>query len=307
MKSEDFREFYAAWTAGRARRGRAGDRQPARAAGARGLLARRRRRRAPSTWAGRSARARRVVEQFDSAAAKLVTALRAAGGEPDHLVSLVVYATDVDEYRASLSRAGRGLAPPLRPRYPAMALVGVAALFEPDAQGRADGRRRRFPMTEQLLDRARRLGHDVFAPLAEQGTPGRVNRPLVKALGDEGLLELALARLGERALRAPRGPRARLHRGRDGARAPGPRRPPDPALAAPRRVDAAARRRARRSPRSRSASPDAGSDAAALVAAGRAGRRRLPPDRHEDVDLERARRRRLRGVRADRRGRPAAA
>jgi acyl-CoA dehydrogenase len=47
-------------------------------------------------------------------------------------------------------------------------------------------------MAEQLLDRARRLGHEVFAPLAHQGTPGRVNRPLVKALGDEGLLELAL-------------------------------------------------------------------------------------------------------------------
>jgi acyl-CoA dehydrogenase len=47
-------------------------------------------------------------------------------------------------------------------------------------------------MPEQLIDRTRRLGHDVFAPLAEQGSDGRLNRPLVKALGDEGLLELAL-------------------------------------------------------------------------------------------------------------------
>ena len=47
-------------------------------------------------------------------------------------------------------------------------------------------------MPEQLIDRARRLGHEVFAPLAEQGTAGRVNRPLMKALGDEGLLELVL-------------------------------------------------------------------------------------------------------------------
>jgi acyl-CoA dehydrogenase len=44
-----------------------------------------------------------------------------------------------------------------------------------------------------VLERARRLGHEVFAPIAEQGEPGRVNRPLVKALGDEGLLELVFA------------------------------------------------------------------------------------------------------------------
>jgi acyl-CoA dehydrogenase len=48
-------------------------------------------------------------------------------------------------------------------------------------------------MSEQLLDRARRLGHEVFAPLAEQGEPRRVNRPLVRALGSEGLLELVFA------------------------------------------------------------------------------------------------------------------
>jgi acyl-CoA dehydrogenase len=48
-------------------------------------------------------------------------------------------------------------------------------------------------MVEQLLDRARRLGHEVFAPLAEQGEPRRVNRPLVRALGSEGLLELVFA------------------------------------------------------------------------------------------------------------------
>jgi acyl-CoA dehydrogenase len=47
-------------------------------------------------------------------------------------------------------------------------------------------------MPDELLERARRLGHEVFAPLAERGQPGRVNRALVKALGDQGLLELVL-------------------------------------------------------------------------------------------------------------------
>src|SRR5512145_158546 len=42
-----------------------------------------------------------------------------------------------------------------------------------------------------LLDRAKRLGHEVFAPLAREA--GRINRPLVKTLGDEGLLELVFA------------------------------------------------------------------------------------------------------------------
>src|ERR671910_2278914 len=44
-----------------------------------------------------------------------------------------------------------------------------------------------------LLEQARRLGHERFAAIAEQGEPGRLNRPLVKALGDEGLLELVFA------------------------------------------------------------------------------------------------------------------
>jgi alkylation response protein AidB-like acyl-CoA dehydrogenase len=44
-----------------------------------------------------------------------------------------------------------------------------------------------------VLERARRLGHEVFAPIAAQGRPGRLNRPLVRALGDEGLLELVFA------------------------------------------------------------------------------------------------------------------
>ena len=44
-----------------------------------------------------------------------------------------------------------------------------------------------------VLDRARRLGHEVFAPIADKGKPGRLNRPLVRALGEQGLLELVFA------------------------------------------------------------------------------------------------------------------
>jgi alkylation response protein AidB-like acyl-CoA dehydrogenase len=46
------------------------------------------------------------------------------------------------------------------------------------------------PSPEQaaLIDEARRIGRDVLEPIASSGEPGRVNRPLVEALGREGLL-----------------------------------------------------------------------------------------------------------------------
>ena len=75
-----------------------------------------------------------VVEQFDAAAANLVAALRAAGGEPDDLVALVVYTTDLDEYRASLSDLGEVWRHHFGRRYPAMALVGVSGLLAPHAR-----------------------------------------------------------------------------------------------------------------------------------------------------------------------------
>lgn len=75
-----------------------------------------------------------VVEQFDVAAANLVAALAAAGGRPDDLVSLLVFVTDVAEYRASLGDLGAVWRRHFGTRYPAVALVGVAELFEPEAR-----------------------------------------------------------------------------------------------------------------------------------------------------------------------------
>ena len=53
------------------------------------------------------------------------------------------------------------------------------------------------PQQQELFERARALGRDVLAPLARQGEPGRVNRPLVRALGDEELLARVLPAEGE--------------------------------------------------------------------------------------------------------------
>jgi enamine deaminase RidA (YjgF/YER057c/UK114 family) len=75
-----------------------------------------------------------IVEQFDAAAGKIVTALQAAGGAPEHLVSLVVYTTDVNEYRASTRELGEVWRRRFGRRYPALALIGVSALYEPAAR-----------------------------------------------------------------------------------------------------------------------------------------------------------------------------
>ncbi len=47
-----------------------------------------------------------LAEQFDGAAAALITALRAAGGTPEDLVSLQIFVTDVDAYRTSQRELG---------------------------------------------------------------------------------------------------------------------------------------------------------------------------------------------------------
>jgi enamine deaminase RidA (YjgF/YER057c/UK114 family) len=83
---------------------------------------------------GQTGKGATLVDQFDDAARKIVIALRAAGAEPDQLVSLVIYTTDVDAYRASTRELGEVWRRHFGRRYPAMALVGVTALFEPDAK-----------------------------------------------------------------------------------------------------------------------------------------------------------------------------
>jgi enamine deaminase RidA (YjgF/YER057c/UK114 family) len=75
-----------------------------------------------------------LVEQFDSAASRVVTALRAAGGEPDDLVSVVIYTTEMDEYRKALTELGERWQTHFGRHYPAMALLGVASLLDPDAK-----------------------------------------------------------------------------------------------------------------------------------------------------------------------------
>lgn len=75
-----------------------------------------------------------LPEQFDVAAGNVAAALRAAGARPEHLVSLIIYVTAVAEYRASLRELGEVYRAHFGRHYPAIALLGVAELFDPAAK-----------------------------------------------------------------------------------------------------------------------------------------------------------------------------
>jgi alkylation response protein AidB-like acyl-CoA dehydrogenase len=55
------------------------------------------------------------------------------------------------------------------------------------------------PPQRELMDRARGVAEEVLLPLAEAGQPGRINRPLVAALGEHGLLGRVFPGVGEKS------------------------------------------------------------------------------------------------------------
>jgi len=74
-----------------------------------------------------------VAAQFERALANLLTALRAAGGEPAQLASVTVYIVDIDDYRAHARELGEVWRRLVGQDYPAMAGIGVARLWDPQA------------------------------------------------------------------------------------------------------------------------------------------------------------------------------
>jgi len=75
-----------------------------------------------------------LVEQVRQALANVVAVLRAAGGEPRHLVRLTWYLTDKTAYVAARRAIGAVYRELIGPHYPAMSLVVVAALLEDRAR-----------------------------------------------------------------------------------------------------------------------------------------------------------------------------
>lgn len=74
-----------------------------------------------------------VVEQFEKALGNLLSALEAAGGAPEDIVSMTVYIVDIDDYKARSRDIGRVWKRLVGAHYPAMAGVGVARLWDVEA------------------------------------------------------------------------------------------------------------------------------------------------------------------------------
>ena len=71
-----------------------------------------------------------VVAQFEQALGNLLLALREAGGAPEHLASLTIYAVNLADYRAHGREIGEVWRRLAGPHYPAMAGIGVSSLWD---------------------------------------------------------------------------------------------------------------------------------------------------------------------------------
>jgi enamine deaminase RidA (YjgF/YER057c/UK114 family) len=74
-----------------------------------------------------------VVQQFEVALGNLLTALDAAGGRPDQLAGLTVYAVDLADYRSRAREIGAVWRRLVGRDYPAMAGIGISRLWDDDA------------------------------------------------------------------------------------------------------------------------------------------------------------------------------
>jgi len=74
------------------------------------------------------------VAQCRQALENIMAVIRAAGGGPEHIGRLTWYVTDMAEYRASLAELGPAYRAVMGRNFPAMALVQVGALVEPQAR-----------------------------------------------------------------------------------------------------------------------------------------------------------------------------
>jgi enamine deaminase RidA (YjgF/YER057c/UK114 family) len=70
------------------------------------------------------------VAQFDVALGKVVTVVRAAGGDAADISRMTIYVTDLDAYRANRSQISAVWKTRMGAHYPAMALIQVAGLVD---------------------------------------------------------------------------------------------------------------------------------------------------------------------------------
>ena len=74
------------------------------------------------------------VAQARQALQNIVAVLAEGGARPEHVVRLTWYVLDMDEYRVARRELGAAYRAVMGDTFPAMALVQVGALFEPEAR-----------------------------------------------------------------------------------------------------------------------------------------------------------------------------
>ena len=72
--------------------------------------------------------------QFRQTLTNIVTVLAEAGGRPEHLVRLTWYVIDKREYLGAIKEVGAAYREIIGRHYPAMAVVQVVGLVEPEAR-----------------------------------------------------------------------------------------------------------------------------------------------------------------------------
>lgn len=75
-----------------------------------------------------------LASQFHQALKNVLTVVREAGGQAEHICRLTIYVTNKKSYGKHVKEIGRTYRAELGRHYPAMALVEVADLLEPGAK-----------------------------------------------------------------------------------------------------------------------------------------------------------------------------
>lgn len=74
-----------------------------------------------------------LVEQFDRALANLIAVVTEAGGQVQQIARLLIYVTNRAEYRSRSREMGERYRARMGKHFPAMVLIEVKGLLEPDA------------------------------------------------------------------------------------------------------------------------------------------------------------------------------
>lgn len=85
------------------------------------------------TFPWRETETETFVAQWSQTLDNVLEVVKAAGGKPEDIADMTVFVTNMDLYRATRKELGGVWRQRLGKHYPAMALVAVTALFEPDA------------------------------------------------------------------------------------------------------------------------------------------------------------------------------